>query len=61
MQSYDAACELDVRPGGEIRLDMTAPDGTVHPFRGVYSEGRRTGKVGVHRGLVFGRERSSAA
>jgi len=34
----NSACELDVRPGGEIRLDMTAPDGTVYPFKGVYSE-----------------------
>jgi len=34
----NSACELDVRPGGEIRLDMTAPDGTVYPFKGVYIE-----------------------
>jgi uncharacterized protein YndB with AHSA1/START domain len=34
----NSACELDVRPGGEIRLDMTAPDGSVYPFRGVYQE-----------------------
>jgi len=34
----NSACELDVRPGGAIRLDMIAPDGTVYPFRGVYDE-----------------------
>ncbi|WP_276353333.1 SRPBCC family protein [Cohnella caldifontis] len=34
----NSACELDVRPGGTIRLDMTAPDGTVYPFRGEYNE-----------------------
>lgn len=31
-------CELDVRPGGTIRLDMQAPDGTVLPMTGVYHE-----------------------
>ena len=29
-------CELDVRPGGTIRIDMRAPDGTVYPMTGIY-------------------------
>ena len=29
-------CELDVRPGGTIRIDMRAPDGTVYPMAGIY-------------------------
>ena len=38
-----AACELDVRPGGTVRIDMKAPagppfDGAVMPGRGVYRE-----------------------
>jgi uncharacterized protein YndB with AHSA1/START domain len=31
-------CTLDVRPGGTIRIDMTAPDGVVAPMRGVFHE-----------------------
>jgi uncharacterized protein YndB with AHSA1/START domain len=31
-------CELDVRPGGAIRIHMRAPDGTVYPMTGVYQE-----------------------
>jgi uncharacterized protein YndB with AHSA1/START domain len=31
-------CELDVRPGGAIRIDMRAPDGTIYPMTGVYNE-----------------------
>lgn len=31
-------CELDVRPGGAIRIDMTAPDGTVYPMTGIFKE-----------------------
>lgn len=31
-------CELDVRPGGALRVDMRAPDGTVYPMAGVYRE-----------------------
>src|SRR5882672_240983 len=31
-------CELDVRPGGAIRIHMRGPDGTVHPMTGVYRE-----------------------
>jgi uncharacterized protein YndB with AHSA1/START domain len=33
-------CELDVRPGGSIRVHMRGPDGTVHPMTGVYQEVR---------------------
>jgi uncharacterized protein YndB with AHSA1/START domain len=29
-------CELDVRPGGAIRIDMRAPDGTIYPMTGVF-------------------------
>ena len=31
-------CEADVRPGGRIHIDMTAPDGTVFPMGGVFRE-----------------------
>src|ERR1700730_7092158 len=31
-------CELDVRPGGAIRVHMRGPDGTVYPMTGVYQE-----------------------
>ena len=31
-------CELDVRPGGAIRIDMRGPDGTVYPMKGVFRE-----------------------
>ncbi len=31
-------CELDVRPGGAIRIHMRGPDGTVYPMTGVYEE-----------------------
>ena len=31
-------CELDVRPGGAIRIHMRAPDGSLIPARGVYHE-----------------------
>jgi uncharacterized protein YndB with AHSA1/START domain len=31
-------CELDVRPGGAIRIHMRGPDGTVYPRTGVYRE-----------------------
>jgi len=31
-------CEVDVRPGGAIRIDMRGPDGTVYPMTGVYHE-----------------------
>jgi uncharacterized protein YndB with AHSA1/START domain len=31
-------CELDVRPGGAIRIHMRGPDGTIYPMTGVYHE-----------------------
>ena len=31
-------CETDPRPGGAIRIDMRAPDGTVYPITGAYRE-----------------------
>jgi uncharacterized protein YndB with AHSA1/START domain len=31
-------CELDVRPGGAIRIHMCGPDGTIYPMTGVYQE-----------------------
>jgi uncharacterized protein YndB with AHSA1/START domain len=33
-------CEWDARPGGLIRIDMQAPDGTVYPMRGVFHDVR---------------------
>lgn len=31
-------CEVDVRPGGAIRIDMRAPNGVVYPMGGVFQE-----------------------
>jgi uncharacterized protein YndB with AHSA1/START domain len=31
-------CELDARPGGAIRIDMTGPDGVVYPMKGIFHE-----------------------
>ncbi len=31
-------CELDVRPGGAIRIHMCGPDGTVYPMTGTFRE-----------------------
>ena len=31
-------CEVDVRPGGAMRIHMRAPDGTIYPMTGVYRE-----------------------
>jgi uncharacterized protein YndB with AHSA1/START domain len=31
-------CEIDVRPGGILRIDMRAPNGTIYPMSGVYLE-----------------------
>jgi uncharacterized protein YndB with AHSA1/START domain len=31
-------CEVDVRPGGAMRIHMRGPDGTIYPMTGVYRE-----------------------
>jgi uncharacterized protein YndB with AHSA1/START domain len=31
-------CEVDARPGGEMRIDMRAPDGTVYPMTATFRE-----------------------
>lgn len=31
-------CEMDVRPGGALRIVMRAPDGTDYPMKGVFQE-----------------------
>lgn len=31
-------CEVDVRPGGALRITMQSPDGTLYPMTGVYHE-----------------------
>ena len=31
-------CELDLRQGGAIRIDMRAPDGTIYPMTGTFEE-----------------------
>ena len=31
-------CEMDVRPGGKMRIDMRAPDGIVYPMTGTFQE-----------------------
>lgn len=31
-------CRWDARPGGGIRIDMRAPDGTLYPMGGIFHE-----------------------
>jgi uncharacterized protein YndB with AHSA1/START domain len=31
-------CELDVRPGGKLKIHMRAPDGTIYPCHGTFHE-----------------------
>ena len=31
-------CEMDLRPGGALRIVMRAPDGAEHPMKGVFRE-----------------------
>ena len=31
-------CELDLRPGGAIRIDMRGPDGVIYPMKGVFRD-----------------------
>jgi uncharacterized protein YndB with AHSA1/START domain len=40
-------CELDLRPGGRLRIVMKGPDGTEYPMSGVFKE------VVPHEKLVF--------
>lgn len=35
---HEPVCELDVRPGGAIRIDMRAHNGAVYPMKGVFEE-----------------------
>lgn len=34
----NSRCEIDVRPGGAIAIDMRGPDGNVYPMRGEFRE-----------------------
>jgi uncharacterized protein YndB with AHSA1/START domain len=38
-------CDMDFRPGGAWRFVQRAPDGTEHPFRGVYKEIVRPSRI----------------
>jgi len=40
-------CEIDLRVGGAWRYVLRAPDGSVHPFKGVYREIERPDRL-VH-------------
>src|SRR5262245_31722991 len=31
-------CEIDLRPGGAIRIDLRSPDGTLYPMSGFFQE-----------------------
>jgi uncharacterized protein YndB with AHSA1/START domain len=31
-------CEVDLRPGGALRMEMRGPDGTAYPMTGVFQE-----------------------
>lgn len=46
-------CELDVRPGGAILIDMQAPDGTVTPVRGAYQEVIKPARLVFTTGVFF--------
>lgn len=34
----NSRCEIDLRPGGAIRIDLVAPDGTLYPMTGFFQE-----------------------
>jgi uncharacterized protein YndB with AHSA1/START domain len=38
-------CEADARPGGLINIDMTGPDGTLYPVKGVFYEVERPARL----------------
>jgi uncharacterized protein YndB with AHSA1/START domain len=44
--------ELDARPGGELRIDMQGPDGTIYPSRGVFHEVSEPERLVVSTALV---------
>jgi uncharacterized protein YndB with AHSA1/START domain len=44
------SCEAELRVGGRFLLEMRAPDGTVHPCRGIYRE------IVEHERLVYSSE-----
>lgn len=31
-------CKVDAKPGGDIRIDMQGPDGTIYPMKGTFRE-----------------------
>ena len=37
-QFTNPVCEMDVRPGGKMLIHMKAPDGTVYPMTGTFTE-----------------------
>jgi uncharacterized protein YndB with AHSA1/START domain len=37
-RAYHPVCEVDVRPGGAIRIHMRGPDGVIYPMTGRYHE-----------------------
>jgi uncharacterized protein YndB with AHSA1/START domain len=38
-KGYDnPVCDLEVRPGGKIHIEMRGPDGTVYPMKGSFDE-----------------------
>ncbi|HEY6831273.1 MAG TPA: SRPBCC domain-containing protein [Pseudolabrys sp.] len=37
-QFTNPVCELDVRVGGKLRIDMRAPDGTIYPMIGTFRD-----------------------
>ena len=38
-------CEIDVRPGGAIRIEMRGPDGRAYPMAGVYRIIEEPGRI----------------
>ena len=51
-------CELDVRTGGAIRIDMRGPDGTVYPMTGVFHENLESERI-VFTSAVVSEERKT--
>lgn len=38
-------CEIDLRPGGALRIEMLGPDGTIYPITGTYREVTRPSRL----------------